>query len=243
MRDETGEVDMKRDHVMAGWLAVLAAAALLLMMIHGPAQAQTGSKPSEQLMAAAKDGNLEEVQRLIDSGAHLPGTLNSFRAIKFARDGGHGGVLELLEAGLNEYIEAGTPYDNFVAGYMDKLRTRAEEDPGSIRWSMEKRVIVGLASGFFNGLKKDPDGLMYPLGAAFDEQEFRRRFDPTFDALQEKYEVESDFDRKMRENEEAWEALIKENQAKIAEEEDDGQSEMPRFAWPSDEEGGERIRR
>lgn len=243
MLDETGEVDMKREHAMAGWLAVLGAAALLPLMMHVPAQAQTDSKPSEQLMAAAKDGNLEEVQRLIDSGAHLPGTLNSFRAIKFARDGGHDAVLDLLEAGLNEYIEAGTPYDNFVAGSMDDLRTRAEEDPGSIRWSMEKRVIVGLASSFFNGLKKDPDGLMYPLGAAFDEEKFRRRFDSAFDALQEKYEVESDFERKMRENEEAWEALMKENQAKIDEEEDDGQSEMPQFAWPSNEEGGGRIKR
>lgn len=184
---------MKREHVVAGWLAVLGAATLLLMMMHVPSLAQTDSKPSEQLMEAAKDGNLEEVQRLIDAGAHLPGTLNSFRAIKFAKDGGHDEVLELLEAGLNKYIEAGTPYNNIVAGYMDKLRTRAKEDPGSIRWKIEKRLVISLVLGFINGLKKDPDGLMYPLGVALDEEEFRRRFDPAFEALQKEYEVESDF--------------------------------------------------
>ena len=232
MKREHVEVDMKREHVVAGWLAVLGAAAFLLMMMHVPAQAQTDSKPSEQLMAAAKDGNLEEVQRLIDAGAHLPGTLNSFRAIKFAKDGGHDEVLELLEAGLNEYIEAGTPYDKLVAGYMDKIRTRVKKDPGSIRWKILKRVTISSVSGFFNGLKKDPDGLMYPLGVAFDEEEFRRRFDPAFEALREEYEVESDFDRKMRENKEAWEALMKKNRAKIDEEEDKNPS-GPRFASPS----------
>lgn len=188
-----------------------------------PAQAKTDSKPSEQLMAAAKDGNLEEVQRLIDAGAHLPGTLNSLRAIKFAKDGGHDEVLELLEAGLNEYIEAGTFYDNMIERLVEDFRTKAEEDPGSIRWNMVKRVTVSLTIGFYNGVKQIPNGLMYPLGVAFDEEEFRRRFDLVFEALQKEYEVESDFDRQMRENEEAWEALMKKIQAKTDEKEEENE--------------------
>ena len=220
---------MKREHILADWFLVALSGALLAMIVCVPVQAQTEPKPSEQLMAFAKEGNLEEVQRLINAGAHLPGTLNSFRAIKFAKDGGHAEVLELLEAGLNEYVEAGTPYDNLIEGYMENLRTRAEEDPGSIRWRIEKRLVVSAATGFFNGLEKNPDGLMYPLGVAFDEEEFRHRLDPAFEALQEEYQVESDYERKMRENEEAWEALMKENQARIDEEEDEGQSK-PLFA-------------
>ena len=214
---------MKRKLVLANWFAVLGGGALLLMVVCMSAQAQTESKPSEQLIAAAKNGSLEEVQRLIDVGAHLPGTLSSFQAIKFAKDEGHDEIFELLQAGLNEYMAAGTYYDNLIEGYVEDLRTRAEEDPGAIRWKLSKRLTTSLTIDYHNGLKNDPDGLLYPLGVAFDEKEFRRRFDPAFEALQEEYQVESDYERKSREmNEigEAMDALVKErNQGKIDDEE------------------------
>ena len=230
---------MKRGLVLADWLAVLGGSALLLMVVCIPARAQTESKPSEQLVAAAKDGDFEEVQRLVDAGAHLPGTLNSFRAIKFAKDGGHDEVLELLEAGLNEYVESGTFYDKMIEGTLDGLRNKVEEesDPGEIRWNLLKRITASGTIGFYNGLKEDPDGLMYPLGMAFDEEEYRRRFDPAFAALQEEYQVESDFERKMRENEEAWEALMKEIQSTTDQEGDENQSKLLFESLPRPDDG------
>lgn len=220
---------MTREHVFPVCLqAILGGVVILFLMVSVTSQAQTEPKPSEQLMAAAKNGNLEEVQRLIDTGAHMPGTLNSFRAIKFAKDGGHQEILELLEAGLNEYVEAGIPYDNLIEGLAEKTRARAKEDPGSVRWALEKQMAFSISAGYFRGLKEDPDGLLYPLGAAIDEEELSRRIDTAYEALQAEYETESDFEKKMRENNEAWEAIMRELEAESAEMEDEGQS-FPQF--------------
>lgn len=66
--------------------------------------------------------------------------------------------------------------------------------------------------------KRDPGGLLYSAGAAFDEDGLRLRINAAFEALQEEYETEPSM-RETGENDQEREALMERIRAESGKEE------------------------
>ena len=90
------------------------------------------ASPALQLLAAAREGDLPEVRRLVEEGAYEPTTLLGIAALAAASAGneeGHGEIAALLQAQLDEHLESGAFAESLENAVREGLRERAAKNP------------------------------------------------------------------------------------------------------------------
>ncbi|MCY3818442.1 MAG: formylglycine-generating enzyme family protein [Gammaproteobacteria bacterium] len=104
------------------------------------------ASPALQLLAAAREGDLPEVRRLVEEGAYEPTTLLGMVALAAASAGNgkeHGEIAALLQAKLDEHLESGAFAESLEKAPREGPRERAAKNPDDelnvMRWPWLQR--------------------------------------------------------------------------------------------------------